>query len=259
MPNRLKQTRCFTLIELLVVVAIIAVLVAVLLPAVQSARAEAQKVSCLARNRQLGIAFQAYNNEFSGRYPAAFMDHWNRWYHPLLAFLGEGRYDPSNPADRAKWDIDKGTPEILNCPGRRGYGFRYNSMYYGPDMNNPSLPVLYGFGKIGSGGSYNYQGYCASENDFTRAGAATGFSPDHWVMTFESEAPGNCGSFHCWFTCHPRGSNVLTADGSAHFWAIDIPDDLARQFGQLQGGWWWFWNQWPGYQQRFWAPGMYIR
>lgn len=59
----------FTLIELLVVVAIIAVLIAILLPSLQLAREQTRKTICLANLRHLGMAMQMYTEDTNGILP----------------------------------------------------------------------------------------------------------------------------------------------------------------------------------------------
>lgn len=64
-----KARRGFTLIELLVVISIIATLAALILPAVQNARAAARRTECANNQRQLTIAFMNFASRFNGRLP----------------------------------------------------------------------------------------------------------------------------------------------------------------------------------------------
>ena len=67
----------FTMVELLVVVGIIAMLVAMLMPALRRARVQAQAVQCASNLRQVHSAFALYANEFKGHfpYPMYFIDY----------------------------------------------------------------------------------------------------------------------------------------------------------------------------------------
>ncbi|MEZ5943356.1 MAG: DUF1559 domain-containing protein [Planctomycetaceae bacterium] len=99
----------FTLIELLVAIAIMAVLMAMTLPALHSAREAARKSTCQQKLSQLGTAFHAYHDSF-GSFPAGTVNnttpirfeptgYHHNWVVALLPYLGEdllaGKIDPA--------------------------------------------------------------------------------------------------------------------------------------------------------------------
>ena len=105
------KPRAFTLIELLVVIAIIAILAALLLPALGRSKAKAQAAVCLGNLRQWGVATHLYIAENSDMLPP------------------DGTPNPSDSATNTGWYIQ--LPQLLNLP-------RYHDM---PWRKDPAAAV----------------------------------------------------------------------------------------------------------------------
>ncbi len=115
--HSISKTANFTLIELLVVIAIIAILAAMLLPALNRARDVAKSISCVNNEKQLGLSLMNYVNDNNGTFI------------PVISTAAEGYHPYWN--ERLKEHGYVSNLKIFDCPAMPEESEWYNYIQYG--------------------------------------------------------------------------------------------------------------------------------
>ena len=232
----MRHKTAFTLVELLVVIAILAVLISILLPAMQRARQQALQVKCSSQLRQLGLAVQQYVNDNRGYYPHPFsstsaVQGHNGSFTTIAYQLCAGGYIRARQHDTSS-DVYVGITS-LECPEPMGWG--------GSDMGGQTTYAFPPSAMHSQSGTSDYM-YFAFGLRNTNVGGAPNLGQPWGAVTYRGSHPDELllqdqcldTPFVPGTVNHKgRGANAMYADYHVEWWPRQNLKTYVRGVGRI--------------------------
>ena len=229
-----SRWQAFTLLELLVVIAIIGILAALLLPALARAKEMAKRVGCLSNQKQLGMGWEMYSGDFSGR----------------MAINDVDITDAATPrsttnawvAGNARVDIDPATitsgsiyvyvknPTVYKCPADYakidGTGLdRFRSYSLSGYMNGPTDDITWGAQPL-----HQTSQIPGPSKTLTFIDESVNTLDDgHFLYTTDITTYNNWLNIPGWR--HQNGTVLTFADHHTEYWKWKGPEPASTYFG----------------------------
>jgi prepilin-type N-terminal cleavage/methylation domain-containing protein/prepilin-type processing-associated H-X9-DG protein len=218
-----KNTRAFTLIELLVVIAIIAILAAMLLPALAKAKERAWTIACNSNLHQISLGLTMYADDNNGFYPES------------GGTIGWNTISSDAPTNSWMQQIFRyiQTTNVYHCPANKlipqnqqswfnyfnGVRAAYVSITPNDDAPVDSKKILFPTAYVLSGDTLDFTPEDADKDDYSQncvGGVANGMPWEEWQA-------------------HSQGQNILFADGHAKWYKGYDTNEMTFRYDSMHG------------------------